>query len=248
MPGVPPMYYGQPGAFPPQGRGGPNMMGFPQGGPGMMMPGRPRFAPPGQMPMGVMGPYGPMGYPGYPQGMPPTGRGAPMNGRNGPMGGMPAQGRMPNGAGPQGPQMGGRPGPPPNAPTGPGARAGVPAGAGPRPGAYRGPQQQRADAPQQAPAQPSLTAAALANASPAEQKQILGETIYPKIHATQPELAGKITGMLLEMDNAELLVLLEDDAALDAKVQEAIGVLEAYNKKPEQEEGAAPEAAAEETA
>lgn len=248
MPGVPPMYYGQPGAFPPQGRGGPNMMGFPRGGPGMMMQ-QPRFAPPGQMPMGVMGPYGPMGYPGYPQGMPPAGGrgGAPMNGRNGPMGGMPPQGRMPNGAGgPQGPQMGGRPGPPSNAPTGPGARAGVPAGAGPRPGAFRGPQQQRADGPQQAPAQPSLTAAALANASPTEQKQILGETIYPKIHATQPELAGKITGMLLEMDNAELLVLLEDDVALDAKVQEAIGVLEAYNKKPEQEEeGAAP--AAEET-
>jgi polyadenylate-binding protein len=37
--------------------------------------------------------------------------------------------------------------------------------------------------------------------------------------------------MLLEMDNAELLVLLEDDAALEAKVNEAIVVLEEYNKK-----------------
>jgi len=74
IPGVPygvpngaPMYYGQPGAFPPQaGRGGPMM--YPQG-PGMMMNGgrggQPRYAPPGQMPgMGPMGPYGPMnGYP-----------------------------------------------------------------------------------------------------------------------------------------------------------------------------------------
>jgi polyadenylate-binding protein len=33
-----------------------------------------------------------------------------------------------------------------------------------------------------------------------EQKQMLGEALYPRIHETQPELAGKLTGMLIEMD------------------------------------------------
>jgi len=40
-----------------------------------------------------------------------------------------------------------------------------------------------------------------------QQKQILGEAIFPKIQNIQPELAGKITGMLLEMDNNELVNL-----------------------------------------
>ena len=47
----------------------------------------------------------------------------------------------------------------------------------------------------------------LASMPPNQQKQMLGEAIYPKIQNIQPELAGKITGMLLEMDNSELLAL-----------------------------------------
>lgn len=236
MPGAAPMYYGQPGAYPPQGgRGGPIM--YPQAGAGnMRMPQMQRYPGPmqGMPPMGAYGPMG--GYPGYPQNMQggPGGRNGPM-GRGGPMGGMPAvngRGQQMNGVMP--PVQNGLPGQRlPGAPNGPGginARP-PPAGAGARgqAGNYRqaGAQQQQA---QQAAPSSGLTAASLANASPAEQKQMLGETIYPKIHATQPELAGKITGMLLEMDNAELLVLLEDDPALEAKVQEALAVLYEYKR------------------
>ena len=48
---------------------------------------------------------------------------------------------------------------------------------------------------------------ALASAPPGQQKQMIGEALFPKIRNMQPEMAGKITGMLLEMDNSELMGL-----------------------------------------
>merc|ERR1719359_2216895 len=72
----------------------------------------------------------------------------------------------------------------------------------------------------------ALTASALAAAPPGVQKQMLGEKLYPAIARYQPELAGKITGMMLEMDNSELLILLESEQQLRAKVDEAMRVLE----------------------
>merc|ERR1740117_2307558 len=97
-------------------------------------------------------------------------------------------------------------------------------GMGMRPPA--GPQMQ--PQPQSQPAGPGapLTAAALAAAPPAVQKQLLGEKLFPAIQRFQPEFAGKITGMMLEMDNSELLILLESEAQLKNKVDEAMRVLE----------------------
>jgi len=43
--------------------------------------------------------------------------------------------------------------------------------------------------------------------------------------------AGKITGMLLEIDNSELLHMLEHPESLKAKVDEAVAVLQAHQAK-----------------
>ncbi|PWW77315.1 Polyadenylate-binding protein/Hyperplastic disc protein [Tuber magnatum] len=72
--------------------------------------------------------------------------------------------------------------------------------------------------------------ALFAASPPHAQKQLLGESLYPKIQRQHPELAGKITGMLLEMDNMELLALLDDEQALIAKVDEALSVYDEYVK------------------
>merc|ERR1719462_292607 len=71
-----------------------------------------------------------------------------------------------------------------------------------------------------------LSASALASAPAGMQKQMLGEKLFPRISRFQPELAGKITGMMLEMDNSELLMLLEGEQLLKAKVDEVMKVLE----------------------
>jgi serine/threonine protein kinase len=73
-----------------------------------------------------------------------------------------------------------------------------------------------------------MTAASLAAAPPEQQKQLLGERLFPLISQVQPAFAGKITGMLLEMDNGELHNLLVSPEALNAKIVEAVSALEMH--------------------
>eukprot|EP00747_Dinoflagellata_sp_TGD_P124312 gnl/TRDRNA2_/TRDRNA2_173959_c2_seq8.p1 gnl/TRDRNA2_/TRDRNA2_173959_c2~~gnl/TRDRNA2_/TRDRNA2_173959_c2_seq8.p1 ORF type:complete len:648 (-),score=191.55 gnl/TRDRNA2_/TRDRNA2_173959_c2_seq8:204-2147(-) len=77
----------------------------------------------------------------------------------------------------------------------------------------------------------SLSAATLAAAPPGVQKQMLGEKLYPAIAKHQPVLAGKITGMMLETDTSELLVLLESEQQMKVKIEEAMRVLQCMGEK-----------------
>ncbi|KAF9053736.1 polyadenylate binding protein [Hymenopellis radicata] len=145
---------------------------------------------------------------------------------------------MPNAALPRGaappPVNGGARAPGPQGVARPPAGAPAPAGRAPPPaqaGYKLNPQTRNAGAPSADGAVPTLTATSLANASPMEQKQMLGEVIYMKIAGSQPDLAGKITGMLLEMDNNELLHLLENNDAMNSKVNEALSVLHDYTSR-----------------
>uniref|UniRef100_A0A2K5ETY7 RRM domain-containing protein n=1 Tax=Aotus nancymaae TaxID=37293 RepID=A0A2K5ETY7_AOTNA len=70
--------------------------------------------------------------------------------------------------------------------------------------------------------QEPLIASMLAFAPPQEQKQMLGERLFPLIQAIHPALAGKITGMLSETDSPE---------SLCSKVDEALAVLQAHQAK-----------------
>jgi len=222
----------------PPGPGAPGMMRGPMAGP-MGYPAVPMYMQRGG-PQGGMQPAYPMAMP---QMMGPGGRGGqrpggyPMMGQPGGRGyPMPYGGVMP-GRGGRGPMQ---PGPNPRAGRG---RGGAMGGRGPQGNQQMkfnqqarnagnvptGPAQPPAQAAQQLPPPESaLTASALASASPEMQKNMIGERLYPLIHQSQPELAGKITGMLLEMDNSELLHLLESPEALKAKIDEAIQVLEAH--------------------
>jgi len=79
-----------------------------------------------------------------------------------------------------------------------------------------------------------LTIQTLASAPADMRKQMIGERLFPLVKNEQPQYAGKITGMLLEMDDTELIHLLEAPAALQEKIGEAMQVLKQH---PESESG-----------
>lgn len=77
----------------------------------------------------------------------------------------------------------------------------------------------------------ALSATTLAQATPEQQRQILGENLFNQIAQLQPVLASKITGMLLEaMDNTELLHLLESPESLKSQVAEAVTILHEHEQ------------------
>ncbi|KAH8790285.1 putative Polyadenylate-binding protein, cytoplasmic and nuclear [Hyaloscypha finlandica] len=230
------------GGFPPQqgGRGGP--------GPQQLPPNM--YGIPGQFPPGT--PYGQQGNPQFLAAMQQAqqaaalagGRGGPS--ARGPMQGMP--GMPPNMAGLQGVGQQGMAGFPQG--TRQGGMAGRGAQGG-RPNQYPGGFPPQAGRGMPMPGMPqagpegiggaTLLQTQLAAVPSQQQKQLLGEALFPKIQAMQPELAGKITGMLLEMDNQELVNLIEDNSALQAKVDEALTVYDEYVKNNKGGEGEAGE-------
>lgn len=64
--------------------------------------------------------------------------------------------------------------------------------------------------------------------TPEERKRLIGENLYSCVALCQPRLAGKITGMLLEMSDMDPLVLTYDSEALMNKINEAVAVLKDY--------------------
>ena len=86
------------------------------------------------------------------------------------------------------------------------------------------------------PGEDPLTIMELSAADPKQQKQMLGERLYPLIQNINFNLAGKITGMLLEIDNPELLHMLESPESLQAKVDEALLVLHSHMEKQQQQQ------------
>ncbi|KAJ3196794.1 Protein phosphatase PP2A regulatory subunit B [Irineochytrium annulatum] len=199
----------QGGAYPPQGAGMPQQQ----------YPGQP----------GVNGPL--RGGPRPPRASAPGATGQPRP----PMPGQ--QGPVPNGVGAQGPRppmQGGVPvGVMGGAPMNP--AGGVNRGRPPTSGPYKFAQNARntpggPQAMQMGGAKPALNAATLASMPADTQKRMLGEALFPLIENHAKGMAGKVTGMLLEMDNGELLHLLESPDALMAKVEEAVNVLQEHLK------------------
>lgn len=227
-----PMHAGAPGMFyPPQGMGRAGMMGgrgrgraqgymmgqkggmMPPYGGGMMprMQGQRGMRGGGRFPRGGGGRMGP-GYMyggGYQMG------GAPRGGRGG-MEGYPRGGR-----GRMGGRMGrgeGQPGPAPQGMSQPGQQVAAPA-----------PEGAVAPPPVEPQAQTisGIDPKSLAALPEPEQKNIIGEKLFQRIVTVEPNQAGKITGMLLEMDLTELLLLLESQDHLNEKIDEALLVLKA---------------------
>lgn len=66
-------------------------------------------------------------------------------------------------------------------------------------------------------------------------RQQLGQRLYPRVQALRPSLASKITGMLLELSSAQLLLLLASEDALRLKVDEAVDIILSHGRETSSE-------------
>jgi len=99
-------------------------------------------------------------------------------------------------------------------------------GRGPRGGTGRGPNTRPGR--NQSPQADEFTLQHLSQFPFDQQKLFLGERLYPLIGQTQPDLAGKITGMFLDSGWSieELFSLVQDKNKLAEKIEDAVMVLE----------------------
>ena len=73
-----------------------------------------------------------------------------------------------------------------------------------------------------------LTSAFLSSVPQADRKQAIGDRLFPLVKALVGGSAGKITGMLLEMDEGPLLRLLDGSDPLPERVGDAVQALQEY--------------------
>lgn len=76
-----------------------------------------------------------------------------------------------------------------------------------------------------------LTLATLEGVTGSVRADMLGIRIFPIVQSIYPMSAGKITGMLIQLNNAEVLELLKDENNVLAKAHEAIDLLQKYQGK-----------------
>merc|ERR1719228_2396155 len=64
-------------------------------------------------------------------------------------------------------------------------------------------------------------------------QQQLGDRLFPRVQSLRPSLASKITGMLLELTPAQLLLLLASEDSLRQRVEEAVDIILAAGGNPQ---------------
>ena len=74
----------------------------------------------------------------------------------------------------------------------------------------------------------------LTTLTPQDQKERLGEELFPMIQKINRDLAGKVTGMLLEQDNVKLLRMLDDEDYFIKEVNKASNILKNHYNQTNQ--------------